>query len=170
MFCRASPGLQGETVPYIICVERDAEGNVLPEQKSLAERANHPDELTADSGLAVDVDYYLTQQVSSPAGTQSVRWYQTHSDVGFTRQIKGHLNMQQPVRADRPIAQACTCRLFPGPARLPRMGTCWCRACAPPLSGGAVNSSACSAASDSIPGIQLFPGHSPLQVHPVASH
>ena len=70
MSCLSQPlTLQGETVPYIICVERDGEGSVLPEQKSLAERAHHPDELTADSGLAVDVDYYLAQQVRSPAGS-----------------------------------------------------------------------------------------------------
>ena len=86
---------QGETVPYIICVERDGEGNVLPEQKSVAERAHHPDELTADAGLAVDVDYYLAQQVNAPslcrrAGCQVVPLYMMG---GFTREIKGHQGM-----------------------------------------------------------------------------
>ena len=98
-------------MPYIICVERDGEGNVLPEQRSLAERAHHPDELTADCGLAVDVDYYLAQQVSSPAGILSLRCYQPQCDVGFTRQITGHQGMRQPVCTERPIAQPCRCGL-----------------------------------------------------------
>ena len=54
---------QGETVPYLICVEKDAEGNVGANQKGLAERAHHPEEVNAASNLAIDVEYYLTQQV-----------------------------------------------------------------------------------------------------------
>lgn len=57
--------MQGETVPYIICVEKDSEGNVSAAQKGLAERAHHPEEINAASSLAVDAEYYLTQQVST---------------------------------------------------------------------------------------------------------
>lgn len=56
--------VQGETVPYIICVEKDSEGHVSANQKGLAERAHHPEEINAASTLAVDAEYYLTQQVS----------------------------------------------------------------------------------------------------------
>ena len=55
--------MQGETVPYIICVEKDSEGNLSGAQKGLAERAHHPDEINAASSLAIDAEYYLTQQV-----------------------------------------------------------------------------------------------------------
>ncbi len=55
--------VQGETVPYIICVEKDSEGHVSANQKGLAERAHHPEEINAASNLAVDAEYYLTQQV-----------------------------------------------------------------------------------------------------------
>ena len=55
--------MQGETVPYVICVEKDAEGNVGANQKGLAERAHHPEEINAASHLAIDAEYYLTQQV-----------------------------------------------------------------------------------------------------------
>ncbi|DBA99385.1 TPA: hypothetical protein ACH3X3_011985 [Trebouxia sp. C0006] len=55
--------MQGETVPYIICVEKDSEGHVSANQKGLAERAHHPEEINAASTLAVDAEYYLTQQV-----------------------------------------------------------------------------------------------------------
>lgn len=55
--------MQGETVPYIICVEKDSEGHVTANQKGLAERAHHPEEINAASNLAVDAEYYLTQQV-----------------------------------------------------------------------------------------------------------
>lgn len=72
---------QGETVPYVICVERQQQqqdgGAAAPEggaageggakgpsaSGSLAERARHPEELRENSSLAVDVEYYLTQQV-----------------------------------------------------------------------------------------------------------
>ena len=57
--------VQGETVPYIMCVEKDSEGHVSTNQKGLAERAHHPEEINAASNLAVDAEYYLTQQVSS---------------------------------------------------------------------------------------------------------
>ncbi|PSC73303.1 DNA polymerase alpha catalytic subunit [Micractinium conductrix] len=56
--------MAGETVPYVICIEVDAEGNVLPrETKGLAERAYHPEEVSASSTLRIDTDYYLAQQV-----------------------------------------------------------------------------------------------------------
>lgn len=56
--------MQGETVPYIICVEKDTEGNLAGNQKGLAERAHHPEEVNAAPDLlAVDAEYYLTQQV-----------------------------------------------------------------------------------------------------------
>lgn len=55
--------MQGETVPYIICVEKDSEGNLSGNQKGLAERAHHPEEINATSNLAIDAEYYLTQQV-----------------------------------------------------------------------------------------------------------
>ena len=55
--------MQGETVPYIICVEKDSEGNLSSAQKGLAERAHHPEEINAASSLAIDAEYYLTQQV-----------------------------------------------------------------------------------------------------------
>ncbi|KAL3140235.1 hypothetical protein ABBQ38_004509 [Trebouxia sp. C0009 RCD-2024] len=55
--------MQGETVPYIICVEKDSEGNLSGNQKGLAERAHHPEEINAASNLAIDAEYYLTQQV-----------------------------------------------------------------------------------------------------------
>ncbi|GLI66368.1 hypothetical protein VaNZ11_010151 [Volvox africanus] len=85
--------LPGETVPYIICVERHREGGptdglvtaaavegasgdgaaaaaAVPSSAggggcsgSLAERARHPEELRENSSLAVDVEYYLAQQI-----------------------------------------------------------------------------------------------------------
>ena len=56
--------VQGETVPYIICVEKDTEGNLAGNQKGLAERAHHPEEVNAAPDLlAIDAEYYLTQQV-----------------------------------------------------------------------------------------------------------
>lgn len=50
-------------MPYIICVEKDNEGNLSANQKGLAERAHHPEEINAASSLAIDAEYYLTQQV-----------------------------------------------------------------------------------------------------------
>lgn len=56
--------VQGETVPYIICVERNEEGQVVTDaSKSLAERAYHPEEVNATPRLAVDNEYYLANQV-----------------------------------------------------------------------------------------------------------
>lgn len=63
--------MQGETVPYIICVEKDSEGNLSGNQKGLAERAHHPEEINAASNLAIDAEYYLTQQVGIPPTHQS---------------------------------------------------------------------------------------------------
>lgn len=59
--------MQGETVPYIICVEKDSESNLSGVQKGLAERAHHPEEINAASNLAIDAEYYLTQQVCTCA-------------------------------------------------------------------------------------------------------
>ncbi len=69
-------------MPYVICVERQpqqqqdggaaaAEGGAAGEGGAkapsssgpLAERARHPEELRENPNLAVDVEYYLTQQV-----------------------------------------------------------------------------------------------------------
>ena len=62
---------QGETVPYVIAVKTDASGEDIAAGKcgaaggkGLADRAYHPDEVTAEgSGLKLDLHYYLTQQV-----------------------------------------------------------------------------------------------------------
>ena len=62
---------QGETVPYVIAVKTDASGEDIASGKcgtsggkGLADRAFHPDEVTAEgSGLKLDLHYYLTQQV-----------------------------------------------------------------------------------------------------------
>ena len=62
---------QGETVPYVIAVKTDASGEDIASGKcgtsggkGLADRAYHPDEVTAEgSGLKLDLHYYLTQQV-----------------------------------------------------------------------------------------------------------
>ena len=53
-------------MPYIICVEKDSDGNLSGNQKGLAERAHHPEEINAASSLAIDAEYYLTQQVTAP--------------------------------------------------------------------------------------------------------
>ena len=57
---------QGETVPYVICVEVGADGQAAAggaHGKGLAQRAYHPDEIrAADGRLALDVEYYLAQQ------------------------------------------------------------------------------------------------------------
>ncbi|PNW83953.1 hypothetical protein CHLRE_04g214350v5 [Chlamydomonas reinhardtii] len=79
--------LPGETVPYIICVERDpaaaaaaavaaadgsgatataiaaAAATAAACSGGLADRARHPEELRDQSQLAVDVEYYLAQQI-----------------------------------------------------------------------------------------------------------
>ncbi|KAG0199110.1 DNA-directed DNA polymerase alpha catalytic subunit pol1 [Mortierella sp. GBA30] len=53
----------GDTVPYVICIHKDA-----PAPKgSYAERAYHPDEvMQPESGLTIDFEYYLNQQVHPP--------------------------------------------------------------------------------------------------------
>ncbi|KAH7429421.1 hypothetical protein KP509_09G047200 [Ceratopteris richardii] len=49
----------GDTVPYIICVEKGSNSNL-----GIADRARHPDELKQDPGnWMVDIDYYLSQQI-----------------------------------------------------------------------------------------------------------
>jgi DNA polymerase alpha subunit A len=58
--------LQGDTIPYVICLEKDpATGLIIPGgDKGLAERAFHPDEIKAPgSVLTVDADYYLSHQL-----------------------------------------------------------------------------------------------------------
>ncbi|KAI1317643.1 DNA-directed DNA polymerase alpha catalytic subunit pol1 [Mortierella claussenii] len=53
----------GETVPYVICVD----GNASTQKGSYAERAYHPDEVQQPgSGLSIDFEYYLNQQVHPP--------------------------------------------------------------------------------------------------------
>ena len=56
---------QGETVPYIICVELDDNGQQKESTGGLADRAYHRDELAANPNLRVDVEYYLANQVHS---------------------------------------------------------------------------------------------------------
>ncbi|KAG0300532.1 DNA-directed DNA polymerase alpha catalytic subunit pol1 [Dissophora globulifera] len=53
----------GDTVPYVICLDESS-----PTAKgSYAERAYHPDEvMQPDSGLSIDYEYYLNQQVHPP--------------------------------------------------------------------------------------------------------
>ena len=56
-------GLQGETVPYVICVEAAEDGTVSTEGgQGIAERAYHPEEVAATSTLRPDPAYYLAQQ------------------------------------------------------------------------------------------------------------
>lgn len=56
--------LQGQTVPYIICVELSEDGQSVAEGgKGLAERAYHKDEVKALPRLRVDAAYYLANQV-----------------------------------------------------------------------------------------------------------
>lgn len=63
---------QGETVPYVVAVKSEASAEDVAAGrasgaaggKGLADRAYHPDEVTAPgSGLKLDLHYYLTQQV-----------------------------------------------------------------------------------------------------------
>ncbi|KAF9175853.1 DNA polymerase alpha catalytic subunit [Mortierella sp. AD011] len=62
---RKSKGISaraGDTIPYVICIDENS-----PTQKgSFAERAYHPDEVVDGSGLKIDVEYYLNQQVHPP--------------------------------------------------------------------------------------------------------
>ena len=55
--------VQGETVPYIICVELGEDGQQKESTGGLADRAYHRDELAANPNLRVDVEYYLANQV-----------------------------------------------------------------------------------------------------------
>lgn len=63
-----SVNAQGETVPYIICVEKEEDEDGLKAtadrpSKAIADRAFHPDELAANPKLMPDLEYYLAQQV-----------------------------------------------------------------------------------------------------------
>ena len=50
----------GDTVPYVICQDEDM-------TKSYALRAYHPDDVKkAESGLKIDIDYYLNNQIYPP--------------------------------------------------------------------------------------------------------
>ena len=53
---------QGDTVPYIICTKKAEDGSIEA-VKGLADRAYHPEEITDNPNLAVDTEYYLSQQV-----------------------------------------------------------------------------------------------------------
>lgn len=55
--------LQGETVPYAICIMKDAP-DAVGDTKSLANRAFHPEEVVSN-GMEVDKMYYLAHQVLS---------------------------------------------------------------------------------------------------------
>ena len=59
--------VQGETVPYIICIDRSGGGEGgegAASGKGLAQRAYHIDEVRAPGAqLEVDAAYYLSQQV-----------------------------------------------------------------------------------------------------------
>ncbi|KAF9984327.1 DNA-directed DNA polymerase alpha catalytic subunit pol1 [Modicella reniformis] len=63
---RKSKGISiraGDTVPYIICID---ENSIAP-KGGYAERAYHPEEVQQpSSGLTVDFEYYLNQQVHPP--------------------------------------------------------------------------------------------------------
>ncbi|RKP04792.1 DNA polymerase family B-domain-containing protein, partial [Thamnocephalis sphaerospora] len=53
----------GDTVPYVICTDHTAQGP----SKTMAECAYHPDELRQPgSGLKIDFEWYLAQQVHPP--------------------------------------------------------------------------------------------------------
>ena len=63
---------QGETVPYVIALKTDASAEEIASGravnqssggKGLADRAYHPDEVSAEGGGLLDLHYYLTQQV-----------------------------------------------------------------------------------------------------------
>lgn len=59
---------QGETVPYVICVEVAEDGTRADGggSKGLAERAYHVDEVRGNARLAIDTEYYLAHQVPAP--------------------------------------------------------------------------------------------------------
>lgn len=62
---RVSRAAQGETVPYVICVEVAEDGTRADGggSKGLAERAYHVDEVRGNARLAIDTEYYLAHQV-----------------------------------------------------------------------------------------------------------
>lgn len=62
--CDHRQRLQGETVPYIICVPRNEDGTAGEAGSGLAERAYHPEEVNGNPRLTVDVNYYLSNQVT----------------------------------------------------------------------------------------------------------
>jgi hypothetical protein len=88
--CKHTPILataQGETVPYIICIDRSggaegAEAGGGASGKGLAQRAYHIDEVRAPGAqLEVDASYYLSQQARALAfnfGFWNI-FQQTHS-------------------------------------------------------------------------------------------
>ncbi|KAG0046869.1 DNA-directed DNA polymerase alpha catalytic subunit pol1 [Gryganskiella cystojenkinii] len=54
----------GDTVPYVICIH---DGTTAPSKGGYAERAYHPDEVRQPgSGLTIDFEYYLANQVHPP--------------------------------------------------------------------------------------------------------
>eukprot|EP00803_Ostreobium_quekettii_P010532 evm.model.scf_244.12 EVM.evm.TU.scf_244.12 scf_244:99156-114216(+) len=53
--------MKGDTIPYVICTERQQEGTDGPPKSSLAERAYHPSEF--NPSLVIDADYYLAHQI-----------------------------------------------------------------------------------------------------------
>ena len=59
---------QGETVPYVICVEVAEDGTRADGggSKGLAERAYHVDEVRGNARLAIETEYYLAHQVPAP--------------------------------------------------------------------------------------------------------
>lgn len=57
--------VQGETVPYVICLRLGEDGQPLAEcaGQPLSQRAHHVEELRTTPGLVIDADYYLAHQV-----------------------------------------------------------------------------------------------------------
>lgn len=63
--------VQGETVPYVVCVEHGADGAPVAgaAERPLADRAFHPEEVAASGGsLRIDTAYYLAHQVGTAVG------------------------------------------------------------------------------------------------------
>ena len=89
--------VQGETVPYIICVELGEDGQQKESTGGLADRAYHRDELAANPNLRVDVEYYLSNQVC--VSSISAMHSQSHLQVSrctrwcctCVRQLRGGL-------------------------------------------------------------------------------
>lgn len=98
--------LQGETVPYIICVARGEDGQVEEVQsKGLAERAFHPEEVNGNQRLTVDANYYLANQArylpdliyGTDCLTQQVSYYRDNGFMIFW--IAESLNSSVPRRS-----------------------------------------------------------------------